>query len=458
MRAQARGEKHGPSEALALHHARASKARQGFVTGDKAGSAPQLQNLPAPPQQPQLVQEEIPRASPVAKPGEVPRRRPMPPLPEPQAHMRCESLPPFEPAIKLQHFQEFIDSNWDHLGASPTLRSVNEYLAYLYPYVACIGGAPPAVVSRPKPVKYSCDKPFWDGPRPKPRKIVSFVPFGYELDILEVRLHEHEDVVDLTVLSESLYTHRITRKPLFFERNKERFARFADAILHVIDDDTHFFKHRSGEHRKGEDWRNEGRMRQYPWAKFLEAMGLHKHDSKGLEDYLIVTSDMDELPSAEQLAHFKYCKPKSAGPHYRLGAVMYSHNFRWYRPQPTPGTWEYSTTISEGSSLANAESLPRSTNGQKYDEHLGWIMNRMFSSYTDMFKELALAEGGNIPQKRPKALAYNPLIADEWRSRGIRTCCLSDVRCPLATLNACRCACSLPQPRIRLLGCPFFAT
>lgn len=61
--------------------------------------------------------------------------------------------------------------------------------------------------------------------------------FFNELEILEIRLHELSDVVDRFVLVEATVTFSGQPKELFFEKNKERFAEFADRIIHVVVDD-----------------------------------------------------------------------------------------------------------------------------------------------------------------------------------------------------------------------------
>lgn len=56
--------------------------------------------------------------------------------------------------------------------------------------------------------------------------VIDCFPFFNELDLLEIRLHELKDVVDVTVLTESPFTFTGKGKPLFFEDNKQRFAEF----------------------------------------------------------------------------------------------------------------------------------------------------------------------------------------------------------------------------------------
>ena len=56
--------------------------------------------------------------------------------------------------------------------------------------------------------------------------IIDCFPFFNELDLLEVRLNELKDVVDMFVITESTHTFSGIDKPLHFIDNKERFKGF----------------------------------------------------------------------------------------------------------------------------------------------------------------------------------------------------------------------------------------
>ena len=60
--------------------------------------------------------------------------------------------------------------------------------------------------------------------------------FFNELDVLEVRLNELDNVVDKFILVEATKTFTNQDKPLWFEKNKQRFAPFLDKIDHIIID------------------------------------------------------------------------------------------------------------------------------------------------------------------------------------------------------------------------------
>jgi len=74
-------------------------------------------------------------------------------------------------------------------------------------------------------------------PPPEGRKLFDCFQFYNELDLLEIRLAELSPVVDHFVLVEAAYTHAGAPKPLYYAENRERFARYADKIIHVVVED-----------------------------------------------------------------------------------------------------------------------------------------------------------------------------------------------------------------------------
>lgn len=64
--------------------------------------------------------------------------------------------------------------------------------------------------------------------------VIDCLPFFNELDLLEIRLHELADVVDVFVLSEATLTFTGKPKPLYYNENQDRFEEFRDRIHHVI--------------------------------------------------------------------------------------------------------------------------------------------------------------------------------------------------------------------------------
>jgi len=66
--------------------------------------------------------------------------------------------------------------------------------------------------------------------------IIDCFLFFDELDLLEIRLHELCDVVDVFVLTESPITFTGIKKPLYFAENRDRFKAFE--IVHAVCNDT----------------------------------------------------------------------------------------------------------------------------------------------------------------------------------------------------------------------------
>ena len=108
--------------------------------------------------------------------------------------------------------------------------------------------------------------------------IIDCFPFFNELDLLEIRLHELSDVVDLFVITEATLTHSGKPKPLYFDDNKERFSDFN--IEHVILED---FSNINTSH----SWAIEGYQRQYG-IDHIKKIGFAPDD-------VVLISDCDEI-------------------------------------------------------------------------------------------------------------------------------------------------------------------
>lgn len=109
--------------------------------------------------------------------------------------------------------------------------------------------------------------------------------FFNELDLLEIRLNVLKDVVDRFVLVESDRTFTNRPKALVYESNKERFAAFADRIIHVVV--TDYPEYTS------------------PWA--YESIQ-RNHIADGLREArpedVVLVSDVDEIPDPDKVRSF----------------------------------------------------------------------------------------------------------------------------------------------------------
>jgi len=114
--------------------------------------------------------------------------------------------------------------------------------------------------------------------------IVDVFPFYNELEMLEYRLETLYPVVDKFVLVESTLTYRGTPKELFYEKNKNKFIKFSDKIIHVVDDEMMV--------NPSNPWYNERHQRDYAGIKVVMNMGLAPTD-------IIISCDVDEIPDPE---------------------------------------------------------------------------------------------------------------------------------------------------------------
>lgn len=119
--------------------------------------------------------------------------------------------------------------------------------------------------------------------------IVDTFPFNNELDILECRLTEIGDVVDWFILVEATRDHQDHRKPLHYNNNQARFARWKSKIVHVIV--------RDGEmpsiEQDNDPWAREHAQREYI-RRGLATLDLVDTD-------VIMQSDVDEIPKVMQV-------------------------------------------------------------------------------------------------------------------------------------------------------------
>jgi len=85
--------------------------------------------------------------------------------------------------------------------------------------------------------------------------IAAGLAFFNELDILEIRLHELNDVVDYFVLVEATKTHSGLDKPLWFLEHRSRYNDFWRKIVHIVVDDMPMTMPEIEQAISPQDWR-----------------------------------------------------------------------------------------------------------------------------------------------------------------------------------------------------------
>jgi hypothetical protein len=161
----------------------------------------------------------------------------------------------------------------------------------------------------PPPIHYDCTDPKYahiltGKTLDHPRKIIDMFPFFTELDLLEIRLYELSGLVDQHVIYESTRTHRGRQKRLFYNKNRHRFNRFEDTIVHLVEDDS---VHKGGKLEKcehGDCWAINKKVWDTAWTKYVSAFSED-------DNTIVISGDVDEIPSRQSVAHLKYCEAKS---------------------------------------------------------------------------------------------------------------------------------------------------
>ena len=151
------------------------------------------------------------------------------------------------------------------------------------------------------------------------RRIWDCFTFFNELELLEIRLHTLDPVVDRFVLVEATRTHSGKPKPLYFQENKALFERFASKIVHVIVDEYPEFE---------TTWSYENHQRN----------GI----MQGLEECclndIVMISDLDEIPCPDAVT---LCKELDGVTVLRQKFYYYYLN---YQKQENP-YWDQGTRV-----------------------------------------------------------------------------------------------------------------
>ena len=115
-------------------------------------------------------------------------------------------------------------------------------------------------------------------------KVIDVFPFFNELDILEIRLNALDPYVDYFILSEATKTFSGLDKPLYYQENKKRFAKFDDKIIHnIVEDNT------------------DPNLHPYERNIFQKNSIKEIVMENASDDDAIIWSDVDEVPNPEAI-------------------------------------------------------------------------------------------------------------------------------------------------------------
>ncbi|KAE8254917.1 hypothetical protein A4X13_0g3232 [Tilletia indica] len=145
-----------------------------------------------------------------------------------------------------------------------------------------------------------------------PRRLIDATIVSTEIDLLEIRFRELEDVVDTFVIVESERTFMGTAKNLSFAMNRGRFAKWEGKIQYMSTPGR--------ELKPGEDPFNVEREMRQAVTDFL------KTKVQPTNTDLVFMSDVDEIPASHSLALLKACNfPLPI--HLQLRQFVYSFEY-----------------------------------------------------------------------------------------------------------------------------------
>lgn len=251
--------------------------------------------------------------------------------------------------------------------------------------------------------------------------VYDLIPFAYEIDVLEMRLYELNSSVDKFIVAESTYTHRLARKPLFFPRFWKRFEPFRTKIMYLVLDDA-FVQTETRQHSKihidGDDWRIENVIRTQLWNRFVVANGLPPDHA------LVIHGDVDEIPYGQLVYLLKHCVLKPDALPISMALTFFRFGFRFVEPH------RISHPVLSIRSAADVQRnklgrLPEPRKWLTPEEcgRWGFDLNRFGPIQMQLYKDLSVAEGGQIPRGDLGMLRNLDYAYKQSVAKGERLCC-----------------------------------
>ena len=183
--------------------------------------------------------------------------------------------------------------------------------------------------------KASCAKypTVFTGPREKPVKVASIIQLGFDVDTLEIHLHELNLGADRIFIIESTWTHlNGVKKPLVWEMisHMPAFIQFKDKVVHLIIDDVE----NTVNFDRNDMWSLEHYQEMIRFDRFLQWN--NKTKEFGPDD-IIGFGDADEIASFKNILLLKHCHFHHSS--VDIGTLFYmgSLNRAFMTDWPVPG-------------------------------------------------------------------------------------------------------------------------
>jgi beta-1,4-mannosyl-glycoprotein beta-1,4-N-acetylglucosaminyltransferase len=222
--------------------------------------------------------------------------------------------------------------------------------------------------------------------------------FFNELELLDIRLHELDSVVDRFVLLEASKTYSGLDKPMYFDENRQLFSNYLDKIIYIplIEFPESFPTDDTG------NWLRENYQRNFIMTGLKECK----------DDDIIIVSDLDEIP---RNTIFGRCNNfKDVGENfYTIHQLSFYYYFNTY----------FTNFIWRGSTISNYRVLS-SQNPQYFRnkrrrgiqiENGGWHFSYM--------------GGINKIQYKITSFAHSEFDNDQFNNKEYLNKCVSELRC-----------------------------
>jgi len=204
----------------------------------------------------------------------------------------------FNPLVSLLNQQHELLANW-HSSSSAQLMTA------LLPWL--LRDASQSISARRNDTILDCSSELYSNALTGQRKheaktIIDFVPFGYDIDKLEIRFHEIYDVVDAFVIYESPLTQTALDKPIIFPLlvNTSRFSKFMDKVIYLQASKGElqkFEQETRKELKKSKiNWALENSMRSEMLRKFILDDSPLKRKLMAGNNIYATQNDADEIP------------------------------------------------------------------------------------------------------------------------------------------------------------------
>lgn len=154
--------------------------------------------------------------------------------------------------------------------------------------------------------------------RRTPARVYDVFPFGMDLELLEIRLHTMDDLVDVFVIAEAPFGYGCMKKPMYLARNWDRFKRFHHKMVRLEIDEAGFAELYPEGRRRPTDWAGDFFHRDQMWRR-VRRLGIEP-------DAVILAGDADEMLSRDavyMLKHYDCPLPMT----FELPTLRYT--FRW---------------------------------------------------------------------------------------------------------------------------------